>query len=132
MIGGYWLEFAPEDYIIVINQDDITGCLLGFGASDMPYWLLGDVFLRGYYSVHDMDNDRIGFAPHKNSNKKIITEGTNPEKTYKETFRNESWSFQVSSWWNLLTGWALVPFIFCLCGCSTCCCTCGLCIYRLF
>jgi hypothetical protein len=83
MIEGYWLEFHPEDYIIEITNEGVTGCLLGFGASDMPYWLLGDVFLRGYYSVHDQANDRIGFAPHATSNKKIITEGINPEKTYK-------------------------------------------------
>lgn len=49
----------------------------------MPYWLLGDVLLRGYYSVHDMTNDRIGFAPHATSSKKIITEGANPDITYK-------------------------------------------------
>ena len=88
MIEGYWLEFHPEDYVLEITQEGVTGCLLGFGASDAPYWLLGDVFLRGYYSVHDQANDRIGFAPHATSNKKIITEGTNPEKTYKKTFRN--------------------------------------------
>jgi hypothetical protein len=93
MIEGYWLEFHPEDYIIVVENEGVMGCLLGFGASNAPYWLLGDVFLRGYYSVHDMDNDRIGFAPHATSIKKKITEGTNPEKLYKQTFRNESWAF---------------------------------------
>jgi hypothetical protein len=84
LIDGYWLEFAPEDYVITIESDGVTGCILGFSTGEsMPYWLLGDVMLRGYYSVHDMTNDRIGFAPHATSTKKIITEGANPDITYK-------------------------------------------------
>jgi hypothetical protein len=93
LIDGYWLEFHPDDYIVQIESAGITGCLLGFTGSDAPYWLLGDVLLRGYYSVHDMTNDRIGFAPHATSYKKIITEGTNPTLTYNTAFRRKSWMY---------------------------------------
>jgi hypothetical protein len=39
-------------------------------TSDLGGWLLGDAFLRGYYSVHDHDQKKMGFAPHATSTKK--------------------------------------------------------------
>jgi hypothetical protein len=44
---------------MVINTDD--------------YWLLGDVFLRNYYTIFDEQNQQIGFVPHKTSNATIIS-----------------------------------------------------------
>ena len=72
-IEGYWLEIHPKDYVLVIDTSGSNSCLLGFAGGEFPFWLLGDAFLRGYYTVHDMTNDRIGFAPHDKSYKKIIT-----------------------------------------------------------
>lgn len=65
----------PSDYILEIETDGTSGCIIAIAASDIPYMILGDSFLRGYYSVHDMTNNRIGFAPHKTSNKGIIQKG---------------------------------------------------------
>lgn len=29
--------------------------------------MLGDVFLRSYYAIHDMDNHKLGLTPHTTS-----------------------------------------------------------------
>ncbi|KAF9182892.1 Vacuolar protease A [Haplosporangium sp. Z 767] len=42
-------------------------CISGFMGMDFPdsladLWIVGDVFLRKYYSVYDLGKDRVGFA----------------------------------------------------------------------
>ena len=65
-IGGYWLEMSPEDY--VLNLDGECWVCLHENTYD-EYWVLGDTFLRGYYSVHDYSSMSFGFAPHSRSQK---------------------------------------------------------------
>lgn len=76
LFGGYWMEMLPEDYIYVDDWDsNCSFCILDNGDET---WLLGDSFLRGFYSTHDHLEKRFGFAPHSLSKKKSPYRGEQP------------------------------------------------------
>jgi len=80
-IDGYQFKVLADDYFFSFTaEEDILGtgateatCFLGIiSEPTVNYWLMGDVFLTGYYSIFDNsdhDNARIGFAPHATSSK---------------------------------------------------------------
>ena len=57
---------SPEDY--VLNMDGECWVCIHVNTYD-EYWVFGDNFLRGYYSVHDYSSMSFGFAPHSRSKK---------------------------------------------------------------
>ncbi|XP_016078769.1 PREDICTED: gastricsin [Miniopterus natalensis] len=63
-ISGSQFPLPPSAYVF----SDNGYCRLGIEATYLPspngqpLWILGDVFLKEYYSVYDMANNRVGFA----------------------------------------------------------------------
>lgn len=62
-IGGKNYTLGGEDYILQVQ----TQCLVGFMGIDLSReglnWILGDVFIRKFVTIFDVENSRVGFAP---------------------------------------------------------------------
>ncbi|KAM9319226.1 gastricsin-like [Gastrophryne carolinensis] len=63
-INGVQFPIPPSGYVLQNNGYCIVSVEETYLPSQngQPLWILGDVFLRQYYSVYDMRNNRVGFA----------------------------------------------------------------------
>lgn len=62
--GGHKFPLEAKDYILQTSG----ACISPFMGLDLPglnLWIVGDAFLRRYYTVYDMGKNRVGFAPVK-------------------------------------------------------------------
>lgn len=87
----YWLEYSPADYIVPVpDMPEGYGegvCFIGFMAfEDLDFWLAGNDLLRGYYSIHERTNNKLGLVPNTVSNKSALTKGELPSAILKEKF----------------------------------------------
>ncbi|KAM4796922.1 gastricsin-like [Rhinophrynus dorsalis] len=63
-ISGTSFPLPPSAYILQQNGYCIVGIMPTYLPSEngQPLWILGDVFLRQYYSIYDLGNNQVGFA----------------------------------------------------------------------
>ncbi|XP_068275511.1 embryonic pepsinogen [Nyctibius grandis] len=52
----------PVSALAYIEQNDQESCISSFQNTSGELWILGDVFIRVYYSIFDRANNRIGLA----------------------------------------------------------------------
>ena len=59
----HWFFLVPRDYLVYHHQKRKCGLLIKQEPKgNDELWLMGDPFLRAYYSIYDLENKRIGLV----------------------------------------------------------------------
>lgn len=62
IFDGITYSISSRDYMLQIQGECMVGIMGAALPENFPYLIIGDVFMRKYYSHFDYDNGRIGFA----------------------------------------------------------------------
>ena len=66
--GAIRMKFRPKDYLVYesIAPNEPPQCMVSFqensNSEANSFWLLGDTFLRAFYTIYDGENKRIGIV----------------------------------------------------------------------
>lgn len=56
-LNGTYFEVDPYTYVVDYDSGVTGKCTINIGTTGYNYFILGDVFLRNYYSIWDTDNN---------------------------------------------------------------------------
>jgi len=67
LASGRSFNLTGPEYVDVISQGGTQMCLFGMTGIDIPsprgpLWIMGDIFIRKFYTVFDYGQERVGFA----------------------------------------------------------------------
>ncbi|KAI8868094.1 aspartic endopeptidase Pep2, partial [Ramicandelaber brevisporus] len=61
--GGKYYTLTGKDYILQVQSSCISSIMaMDIPAPAGPLWIVGDAFLRKFYTVYDLDKNAVGFA----------------------------------------------------------------------
>ena len=86
MFGDYWVEVRPDEYVLDVSENqDQTLCIFAISKNTESFNILGGPLLQDYYSIFNMEEGKIGFAPHTVSQKVPLADATLPKSKLSST-----------------------------------------------
>eukprot|EP00005_Dracoamoeba_jomungandri_P004165 CAMPEP_0174256962 /NCGR_PEP_ID=MMETSP0439-20130205/6153_1 /TAXON_ID=0 /ORGANISM="Stereomyxa ramosa, Strain Chinc5" /LENGTH=360 /DNA_ID=CAMNT_0015339827 /DNA_START=105 /DNA_END=1187 /DNA_ORIENTATION=+ len=66
-LAGKEFTMSGKQYVLEVSAEGVSECVSGFMGIDMPppvgpLWILGDVFIRNFYTTFDFAGKQVGFA----------------------------------------------------------------------
>lgn len=102
MFDNKWVAIAPQEYVVDISDNqDRSMCVLLMSKGSNNLFVFGLPLFMDYYTVHDDDNDRLGFVPHDTSAKAPLFSGKQPTRIFKSSHSADRpvspWSWVIST-----------------------------------